>query len=109
MLFHHLADIFHRIKLVPCRVMEKRYGLTKLLNTIPLLYHLGDWTEAAPVLSNCNLVSNLIHLISREDNPNDSPPDLEEFPELAGARVDVQTLYSSHAPFLVQRPQSRLR
>ncbi|KAK3277507.1 hypothetical protein CYMTET_14493 [Cymbomonas tetramitiformis] len=53
MLFHHLADIFHRIKLVPCRVMEKRYGLTKLLNTIPLLYHLGDWTEAAPVLSNC--------------------------------------------------------
>ena len=95
-----------------------RFGLAHVLEMVPLLYHLGDWKEAAarldPLLSKlpaglASLCINVLHLISEEDghHPLNSPlaPFLEEYPEALGATMRLHSsLGGAAAPFLSSAP-----
>ena len=120
--YRYVADVFTRVNNAEC-VVEERFGLVQLLNLAPLLYFLGDWRESAALLSEhalpvclASIVCNVLHSAAAADDPDrgvdggennhcDRPADLEQFPELHKAHVDVASLYGG-APELWQRPMS---
>ena len=113
-LHNYLMPIFDRIKIAPC-IVEERFGTVELLNAIPVLFHLADWTEAVVHLptsslpqSIATLCINLLHLISDDDAEHsaDCPADLELFCELRGAIVHAATLYGNGAHLMRQRPST---
>lgn len=113
-LHNYLMPIFDRIKIAPCYV-EERFGTVELLNAIPVLFHLADWTEAVVHLpssflpqSLATLCINLLHLISDDDAEHsaDCPADLELFCELRGAIVHAATLYGNGVQLMRQRPST---
>lgn len=56
-LYNYLMPVFQRVNEIPCMV-EERFGTVQLLNSIPLLYHLGDWF-AVPGTPSCDLPPSL--------------------------------------------------
>ena len=111
-MLRYLGDVFDRIKVVPC-IVEEVYGVSQLVNCIPLLYHLGDWAEASVVLARhglpaslATLCINMLHEV-HAGRAQDKPLDMARFPELSGARCAVRGLFGdSGATLLRNRPQT---
>jgi hypothetical protein len=81
----YLRDVFARITFVPCLV-EEVYGVNQVLNTIPLLYHLGDLAEANVVLARhklpviiAPLSINMLHRV-HTGSAQDKPLEFARFP-----------------------------
>jgi len=93
-LIEYVSDIAPRVCNADC-IVEERFGITELLNTIPLLYFLGDWSESAALLAKyefpqaiASLAVNIIH--SATSTEHDTPEqNLLRFPELHAAKVHV--------------------
>jgi hypothetical protein len=102
-MYNYIAPIFPRISNAECLV-EEYYGITQILNVIPLLYYLGDWRESTVFLKRSSLpmivatlAVNILHssdIDNRLENPRvDCPPNLNHFGELKGAIVFVSNLF----------------
>ena len=111
MLFRYLGAIFGRIKHTTCLV-EQTFGVSELVNVIPLLYHLGDWAHSNVALPRHNLPAslgslsiNMLHQVNQDGLVWDKPLDVERFPELESARCTASVLFGDAGlQLLTSRP-----
>jgi hypothetical protein len=118
MLAKYLDKILTQVCEVDCLV-EERFGTVNLINCIPVLYHLGDWSDAShhldraglpPLLARLSI--NLLHNLHYNRDENgvslcDNPANLDQFPELIHARVDVDSLFGEAGARLMRaRPST---
>lgn len=107
-------SIFHLVNNSECPV-EEYFGVIAFINVLPLLYFLGDWKEAQRVLPKHQLPAMItttavnILFSAADDDAWDSPPDVDQLPELGGANVWVRPLFQStdiSSTVLDERPMS---
>ena len=74
MLYCSLNAIFGRIKHTTCLV-EQTFGVSELVNVIPLLYHLGDWAHSNVALPRHGLPASIgslsINMLHQVNHPFD--------------------------------------
>eukprot|EP00600_Ochromonadales_sp_CCMP1393_P016729 CAMPEP_0175035680 /NCGR_PEP_ID=MMETSP0005-20121125/23359_1 /TAXON_ID=420556 /ORGANISM="Ochromonas sp., Strain CCMP1393" /LENGTH=501 /DNA_ID=CAMNT_0016296775 /DNA_START=968 /DNA_END=2473 /DNA_ORIENTATION=+ len=118
-LYVYIGDIAKRVCNALCLV-EEYFGITQLLNVLPLLYYMGEWPESAVNLKKrqfpqavAALAINVLHSLSNMNDSNstcptmDAPRDLTRFQELSGAEVMVKSLYGEQgAVYMDQNPMS---
>mmetsp|Transcript_1943 Transcript_1943/g.2579 ORF Transcript_1943/g.2579 Transcript_1943/m.2579 type:complete len:414 (-) Transcript_1943:241-1482(-) len=97
-MYSYLQQIFHKVSNSDC-IVEEHLGVIALINTIPLLYHLGDWYICYEPLLDVQLpviiatsIINIIHGATNGIHGRDSAPNLTAHPELINGFVFIQSL-----------------
>lgn len=114
----YLRKVARSINDAACQcTTETYYGVTFLLNAVPLLYLLGDWPACAEAIANYQLPAalgsmavNVLHQLDRDrhdDDTMDRPLDEHSDPTLRYARVYVAPLFGDQ-PLVTDRPYSML-
>lgn len=99
-IFNYLASIADRVMGATCRV-EEHFGIVELMNLIPFLFYLGDWTQSAALLGPRQLPGLLASLACNICHSATIPSELArpqranavELPELSTAIVAVGGLF----------------
>ena len=108
-IYRYIGDMWPRVSNARC-IVEEYYGITEVLNLIPLLFFLGDWGDSKKYLAKhriaiilASLATNIAHSAAAE-NHSDCPKDLIKFPELYSARVLVEELYADKVDAMRSNP-----
>ena len=98
----YLRHVSTRVMNAEC-IVEEKFGITELLNIIPLLYYLADWHEAVPFLERYQLAAgvaslaiNIVHSCHRDPAQDCSIREsVKQFPELHKAKIPLKGLYGA--------------
>jgi len=96
-LHKYMGYIFGLVSNNTCSV-EESFGITALLDVVPLLYLLADWRESHEQLKKRKIIAdvgtlcvNLLH--TSRVGAGDTPDDLEMFPELGRNLLVMRSVY----------------